>query len=90
MAIKEAAEKASVLETQNRGMERSFRIAQEISQLIVYCRSVTFNIDRLRQSFIYYEMSSFHETRAERLICNQETKFFLKYHQVSNSEYVKQ
>lgn len=65
-------------------MERTWRIAKEMSNLIIYCRSVAFNIDRLRsKGFIYNEMSSFPETKAEKLICQQESKFFLRYHQVS-------
>lgn len=67
-------------------MERAWRIAKEMSNLIVYFRSVAFNIDRLRtKGFIYNEMSSFPETKAEKLMCLQETKFFLRYHQVQFS-----
>lgn len=64
-------------------MERTWRIAKEMSNLIIYCRSVALNMERIRQKgFIYNEMSSFPETKAEKLICQQEIKFFLKYHQV--------
>ncbi|CAB0003270.1 unnamed protein product [Nesidiocoris tenuis] len=81
-AIKETAQSASVRESQHKEMERAWRIAKEISNLIVYCRSVAFNIDRLRQKgFIYNEMSSFSETKAEKLLCQQEVEFFVKYHQ---------
>lgn len=67
-------------------MERAWRIAKEMSNLIVYCRSVAFNIDRLKtKGFIFNEMSSFPETKAEKLICQQENKFFIKYHQVQFS-----
>lgn len=72
-------------ENQNKEMERAWRVAKEISNLIIYCRSVPFNIDRLKQrGFVYPEMSSFPETKAEKLICLNETKFFLQYHQVKN------
>ncbi|KAK9500322.1 hypothetical protein O3M35_001605 [Rhynocoris fuscipes] len=81
-AIKETAQNASVRETQNKEMERAWRITKEISNLIVYCRSVPFNIDKLKQKgFVFTEMSSFSETKAEKLMCQQETKFFVKYHQ---------
>lgn len=71
-------------ESQHKEMERAWRIAKEISNLIVYCRSVAFNIDRLKQKgFVYNEMSSFPETKAEKLISQQEIKFFVKYHQVN-------
>ncbi|KAL1117081.1 hypothetical protein AAG570_004409 [Ranatra chinensis] len=81
-AIKETAQNASVRDSQNKEMERAWRIAKEMSDLIIYCRSVPFNIDRLKQKgFICTEMSSFPETKAEKLICQQEVKFFVKYHQ---------
>ncbi|XP_018333855.1 1-phosphatidylinositol 4,5-bisphosphate phosphodiesterase gamma-1 [Agrilus planipennis] len=85
LAIKQTAQKASVLETQHKEMEKAFRIAKEMSNLIIYCRSVTFNLDRVKQNFIFYEMSSFPENKAEKLICQQENKFFLKYHQIQFS-----
>lgn len=69
-------------------MERAWRIAKEMSNLIVYCRSVAFNIERIRaKGFTFNEMSSFPETKAEKLMCQQETKFFLKYHQVYTDEF---
>lgn len=41
---------------------------------------------RLRtKGFIFTEMSSFPETKAERLMCQQETEFFVKYHAVQLS-----
>lgn len=64
-------------------MERAWRIAKEMSNLIVYCRSVAFNLDRIKtKGFTFNEMSSFPETKAEKLMCQQENKFFIKYHQV--------
>lgn len=85
-AIKEAAHSASARSLQHRKMERTWRIAKEMSDLIVYCRSVAFNQDRLRnKGFIFSEMSSFPETKAERLICQQENAFFLKYHTIQLS-----
>ncbi|XP_075229352.1 small wing phospholipase C gamma 1 isoform X2 [Lycorma delicatula] len=85
-AIKETAQNASARENQNKEMERTWRIAKEMSNLIIYCRSVAFNIDRLRQKgFIHNEMSSFPETKAEKVMCQQESKFFHKYHQTQLS-----
>nr|XP_014275178.1 1-phosphatidylinositol 4,5-bisphosphate phosphodiesterase gamma-1 [Halyomorpha halys]XP_014275179.1 1-phosphatidylinositol 4,5-bisphosphate phosphodiesterase gamma-1 [Halyomorpha halys]XP_024215637.1 1-phosphatidylinositol 4,5-bisphosphate phosphodiesterase gamma-1 [Halyomorpha halys] len=81
-AIKETAQSASARESQNKEMERAWRVAKEMSNLIIYCRSVAFNIDRLKQrGFVYPEMSSFPETKAEKLICQNESRFFIKYHQ---------
>lgn len=82
--MREVAQKASALETQHRQREREFRIAQDMSNLIIYCRSITFNLERAKKNFIFYEMSSFPENKAEKLMCQLETKFFLKYHQVSS------
>lgn len=57
-----------------------------MSNLIVYCRSVAFNVEKIRKNgFIFNEMSSFPETKAEKLICQGENKLFLKYHQVCNA-----
>lgn len=85
-AIKEAAHSASARSMQHKKMERTWRIAKEMSDLIVYCRSVAFNQERLKnKGFIYNEMSSFPETKAERLMCQQENSFFLKYHTVQLS-----
>lgn len=85
-AIKEAAHSASARSMQHKKMERTWRIAKEISDLIVYCRSVAFNQERLKnKGFIFSEMSSFPETKAERLMCQQENSFFLKYHTIQLS-----
>lgn len=67
-------------------MEEHFHTAKELSNLIIYCRAVTFNIEKAKkQDFEFNQMSSFSENKAEKLICQQETKFFLKYHQVQLS-----
>lgn len=82
-AISEMAQRACQLENQHRELERTFKIAKEISNLIIYCRSITFNLERAKEKgFIHYEMSSFIENKAERLICQTEKRFFLNYHQV--------
>ncbi|XP_028169476.1 1-phosphatidylinositol 4,5-bisphosphate phosphodiesterase gamma-1 [Ostrinia furnacalis] len=85
-AIKEAAQNASARSIQHKKMERTWRIAKEVSDLIVYCRSVAFNQQRLKtKGFVFTEMSSFPETKAERLMCVNEVKFFVKYHTVQLS-----
>ncbi|XP_039287689.1 1-phosphatidylinositol 4,5-bisphosphate phosphodiesterase gamma-1-like [Nilaparvata lugens] len=81
-AIERTAQSASFRENQNREMEKTWRVAKEISSLIIYCRSVAFNMERIKKKgFIYNEMSSFPETKAEKIMCQQESKFFYKYHQ---------
>ncbi|KPJ09210.1 1-phosphatidylinositol-4,5-bisphosphate phosphodiesterase gamma-1 [Papilio machaon] len=87
-AIKEAAHSASARSLQHRKMERTWRIAKEMSDLIVYCRSVAFNADKLKsKNFIFNEMSSFPETKAERFMCQQEASqaYFIKYHTIQLS-----
>lgn len=70
-------------------MERAWRVAKEISNLIIYCRSVTFNAEQVRQgNYIYNEMSSFPETKAEKLMCQQESKLFLRYHKVIKFQFI--
>lgn len=68
-------------------MERMNRIAKELSSLIIYCCSVNkFVMDRVKtKGRIFYEMASFPETAAEKLMCVQDPKFFIWYHQVINA-----
>ena len=44
--IRETAESASHREEDERKRERALRIARELSNLVIYCRSVVFNPDR--------------------------------------------
>ncbi|XP_057336190.1 1-phosphatidylinositol 4,5-bisphosphate phosphodiesterase gamma-1 [Microplitis mediator] len=84
--IKETAQHANARENQNKEIERAWRIAKEMSNLIIYCRSVPFDNERINKKyFVYNEMSSFPETKAEKLICQSEHKFFVKYHQIQFS-----
>lgn len=75
-AIKEAAQNASALEDERRRMERNSRVAKEMSDMIIYCRSVPFK----NTGWVFYEMSSFPETKAEKYFLQQETKMFVRYH----------
>lgn len=80
--IRETAQQANDLLRQGREIERTLRIAKELSNLIVYCRSVPFCFERLvREGGIpnFYEMSSFPETKVEKWISRQYCKMFLKY-----------
>ncbi|KAL3276021.1 hypothetical protein HHI36_020751 [Cryptolaemus montrouzieri] len=81
-SIKEVAQQACALDHQHKEMEKARRISKEISDLTVYCRSVAFNLERAKKnSFVFNEMSSFPENKAEKLMCQQERQVFLKYHQ---------
>lgn len=75
-AIQEAAIIANQLATERRKKERSARVAKEMSDLIIYFRSVPFR----DHSWIFYEMSSFPETKAEKQFLHQNTQLFLTYH----------
>lgn len=75
-SIKQAAQNASVLEDERRKMERNSRVAKEMSDMIIYCRSVPFK----NTNWVFYEMSSFPETKAEKYFLQQETKLFVRYH----------
>jgi phosphatidylinositol phospholipase C gamma-1 len=67
-AIMEAAQNASVLENERRKLERNSKVAKEMSDLIIYCRSVPFK----NAGWLFYEMSSFAETKAEKFFLQQE------------------
>lgn len=69
-AIMESAQNASVLENERRKIERNSKVAKEMSDLIIYCRSVPFK----NAGWLFYEMSSFSETKAEKYFLQQEMK----------------
>lgn len=69
-AIMEAAQNASVLENERRKIERNSKVAKEMSDLIIYCRSVPFK----NSGWVFYEMSSYAETKAEKYFLQQETQ----------------
>ena len=62
------------------------RIARELSNLVIYCRSVVFNSDRAykREGRNHTEMSSFPEVKAEKVMVAggdaEAAKTFLWYH----------
>ncbi|KAH8238755.1 hypothetical protein KR026_002527 [Drosophila bipectinata] len=75
-AIQEAALVASQLATERRKKERTSRVAKEMSDLIIYFRSVPFR----EHSWIFQEMSSFSETKAEKQFFQNNQPLFLSYH----------
>ncbi|MEQ2214692.1 hypothetical protein XENOCAPTIV_016795 [Xenoophorus captivus] len=61
-------------------MERRKKIAVELSDLVVYCRPVPFNEDKIRtERACYRDMSSFPETKAEKFATRARGKRFLQY-----------
>ncbi|XP_022794203.1 1-phosphatidylinositol 4,5-bisphosphate phosphodiesterase gamma-1-like isoform X3 [Stylophora pistillata] len=59
-------------------MVRQSNLSQELSDLVVYCQSVQFDIGNV--SGKHYEMSSFPETRLERFFGKRLSREFIKYH----------
>ena len=68
-------------DTESRRRERSLRIALELSNLVIYCKSVMFSQEKMVPGH-FTEMSSFPETKAEKLMFgpNGDAEWFLKYH----------
>lgn len=66
-AIRESALVAGAHEAQRRKSERVLRVAKEMSDLIIYFRSVPFR-DR---GWVFNEMSSFSESKAEKYFLQQ-------------------
>lgn len=82
LKIRETAQSANDMIQQRREMERSLRLAKELSNLIIYCRSVQFCPERIGN---FTEMSSFPETKVEKWMSPQHCSFFLKYHRLQFS-----
>jgi len=84
--IKEVSANAALRDTESRRRERSLRIARELSDLVIYCKSVMFSQDKMQQGH-FTEMSSFPETKAEKLMCGPtgDPEWFLKYHRTQIS-----
>lgn len=76
--LKRLAQTASDNNFRNNQLERTMRIAKELSNLIVYCRSVPFTKDKIGN---FTEMSSFAEHKAEKWISPAECSFLMKYNQ---------
>lgn len=59
-------------------MEKNFRIAHELSNLIIYCRAVQFMPERIGN---FTEMSSFPETKIEKFLSPNMCSFLLSYNE---------
>uniref|UniRef100_A0AAY5KUY4 1-phosphatidylinositol 4,5-bisphosphate phosphodiesterase gamma n=1 Tax=Esox lucius TaxID=8010 RepID=A0AAY5KUY4_ESOLU len=79
--IREAAQNADArVSTEEKQMERRKKIALELSELVVYCRPVPFNEDKIgTERACYRDMSSFPETKAEKFATRARGKRFLQY-----------
>ncbi|XP_076340209.1 small wing phospholipase C gamma 1 isoform X2 [Tachypleus tridentatus] len=76
--IRETAQSVNDMIRQRREMERTLRIAKELSNLIIYCRSVQFCPEKIGN---FTEMSSFPETKVEKWLAPNNCRFFLRYHE---------
>uniref|UniRef100_A0A3B3ZQB9 1-phosphatidylinositol 4,5-bisphosphate phosphodiesterase gamma n=1 Tax=Periophthalmus magnuspinnatus TaxID=409849 RepID=A0A3B3ZQB9_9GOBI len=78
--IREAAQNADARMQEEKQMERRKKIAVELSDLVVYCRPVPFNEDKIgTERACYRDMSSFPETKAEKFATRVRGKRFLQY-----------
>uniref|UniRef100_A0A8B9JRG7 Phosphoinositide phospholipase C n=1 Tax=Astyanax mexicanus TaxID=7994 RepID=A0A8B9JRG7_ASTMX len=67
-------------------MERRKKIALELSDLVVYCRPVPFDEDKIgTERACFRDMSSFPETKAEKYVNRIKGKKFLQYNRLQLS-----
>ncbi|XP_037072934.1 LOW QUALITY PROTEIN: 1-phosphatidylinositol 4,5-bisphosphate phosphodiesterase gamma-1-like, partial [Pollicipes pollicipes] len=83
--VRQVAESGQDAGGARRDMERIKRIAKELSALIVYCRTETFQPEKLRDGRVFQEMSSFPETKVEKWVQPAQVKFFLWYNRLQLS-----
>ncbi|KAJ8389025.1 hypothetical protein AAFF_G00124220 [Aldrovandia affinis] len=78
--IREAAQNADARMQEEKQMERRKKIALELSELVVYCRPVPFNEEKIgTDKACYRDMSSFPETKAEKFATRSRGRKFLQY-----------
>uniref|UniRef100_A0A8C9XGT1 Phosphoinositide phospholipase C n=1 Tax=Sander lucioperca TaxID=283035 RepID=A0A8C9XGT1_SANLU len=67
-------------------MERRKKIALELSDLVIYCRPVPFDEDKIgTERACFRDMSSFPETKAEKYVNKVKGKKFLQYNRLQLS-----
>lgn len=81
-AIHRSAQNASVLADEQRKKEKNLRVAKEMSDMIIYFRSVPFKDDR---EMSFFEMCSFPETKAEKYFFQQYQQHFSRFHRTKIS-----
>jgi len=85
--VRETGRDASDREVESRRKERAMRIARELSNLVIYCRSVVYNGEKAARKEVggnFMEMSSFSETRAEKIF-TEKPDVVLWYHKTQIS-----
>ncbi|XP_072412440.1 1-phosphatidylinositol 4,5-bisphosphate phosphodiesterase gamma-1 [Chiloscyllium punctatum] len=84
--IREAAQTADARKEEGKMMERRKKIALELSDLVVYCRPVPFDEEKIGSDrACYRDMSSFPETKAEKYVNRVKGKKFLQYNRLQLS-----
>ncbi|XP_055228943.1 1-phosphatidylinositol 4,5-bisphosphate phosphodiesterase gamma-1 isoform X2 [Gorilla gorilla gorilla] len=84
--IREVAQTADARLTEGKIMERRKKIALELSELVVYCRPVPFDEEKIgTERACYRDMSSFPETKAEKYVNKAKGKKFLQYNRLQLS-----
>ncbi|XP_034862211.1 1-phosphatidylinositol 4,5-bisphosphate phosphodiesterase gamma-1 isoform X3 [Mirounga angustirostris] len=84
--IREVAQTADARLTEGKMMERRKKIALELSELVVYCRPVPFDEEKIgTERACYRDMSSFPETKAEKYVNKAKGRKFLQYNRLQLS-----
>uniref|UniRef100_A0A8C9SBK4 1-phosphatidylinositol 4,5-bisphosphate phosphodiesterase gamma n=1 Tax=Scleropages formosus TaxID=113540 RepID=A0A8C9SBK4_SCLFO len=84
--IREVAMTSEAKLEEGKMMERRKRIALELSDLVIYCRPVPFDEDKIgTERACYRDMSSFPETKAEKYVNRIKGKKFLQYNRLQLS-----
>ncbi|XP_034978886.1 1-phosphatidylinositol 4,5-bisphosphate phosphodiesterase gamma-1 isoform X1 [Zootoca vivipara] len=84
--IREAAQTADARLSEGKMMERRKKIALELSELVIYCRPVPFDEEKIgTDRACYRDMSSFPETKAEKYVNKIKGKKFLQYNRLQLS-----
>lgn len=84
--IQDAARNAGARKEEGKMMERRKKIALELSDLVVYCRPVPFDEEKIGSDrACYRDMSSFPETKAEKYVNRAKGKKFLQYNRLQLS-----
>ncbi|RXM90862.1 1-phosphatidylinositol 4,5-bisphosphate phosphodiesterase gamma-1 [Acipenser ruthenus] len=86
LKIRDVAVTADARLSEGKMMERRKKIALELSDLVVYCRPVPFDEDKIgTERACYRDMSSFPETKAEKYVNKIKGKKFLQYNRLQLS-----
>uniref|UniRef100_A0A671MHZ8 1-phosphatidylinositol 4,5-bisphosphate phosphodiesterase gamma n=1 Tax=Sinocyclocheilus anshuiensis TaxID=1608454 RepID=A0A671MHZ8_9TELE len=86
MKIREVTMTSEAKLEEGKMMERRKKIALELSDLVIYCRPVPFDEDKIgTERACFRDMSSFPETKAEKYVNRIKGKKFLQYNRLQLS-----